>query len=65
MSEKKWYVYIITNAKNWTLYVWVTSDLVRRIYEHNEWFAWWFTKKYSLNKLVYYECFDDLYEDIV
>lgn len=52
---KKWYVYIITNKKNWTLYVWVTSNLEKRMYEHKNGVYEWFSKKYWLNRLVYYE----------
>lgn len=50
-----WYVYILASKKNWTLYIWVTSDLQRRIYEHKEWLVDWFTKKYDVKQLVYYE----------
>ncbi len=57
---KQWYVYIITNKKNWTIYVWVTNDLERRIYEHKNKLIDWFSKKYWLDKLVYYEEFDDI-----
>lgn len=49
------YVYIITNKRNGTLYVGVTSDLVKRIYEHKNGFVDSFSKKYKLHKLVYYE----------
>jgi len=45
----------MTNKKYWILYVWVTSDLVKRIYQHKEWIIDWFTKKYELKILVYYE----------
>ncbi len=50
-----WYVYILASKNNWTLYIWVTSDLQRRIYEHKEWLVDWFTKKYDVKQLVYYE----------
>ena len=50
-----WYVYIMTNKKQWTLYVWVTSNLIKRIYQHRESLVEWFTKKYWLKNLVYYE----------
>ena len=49
------YVYILTNKRNGTLYVGVTSDLVKRIYEHKNGFVNSFSKKYKLHKLVYYE----------
>jgi len=50
-----YYVYILTNLNNTTLYVWVTNDLKRRIYEHKLKLVDWFTKKYNLTKLVYFE----------
>ncbi len=50
-----WYVYILASKKNWTLYIWVTSNLQKRIYEHKEWLVDWFTKKYDVKQLVYYE----------
>jgi putative endonuclease len=53
------YVYIITNKWNRVLYVGVTNDLIRRIYEHKEKLVDSFSNKYNLNKLVYYEIFDD------
>ncbi len=49
------YVYILTNQYNTTLYVGVTSDLVRRVYEHKQELIEGFTKRYKLHKLVYYE----------
>ncbi len=63
--NKTWYVYILANKKDWVLYVWVTSDLIRRIYEHKEWFIDWFTKKYCVKKLVYYEECSDIKDAIV
>ena len=57
---KQWYVYIITNKKNWTIYVWVTNNRERRIHEHKNKLIDWFSKKYWLDKLVYYDEFDDI-----
>ncbi len=54
------YVYILFNKKNGTLYVGVTSNLVKRIYEHKNKFVAGFTKRYSIDKLGYYEIFDDI-----
>lgn len=53
------YVYIITNEKNGTLYIGVTNDLVRRIYEHKNNIMDGFSNKYQLCKLVYFEIFED------
>lgn len=55
--EKQYYVYIMTNKNNTVLYTGVTNDLKRRIYEHKEKLIKGFTKKYNINKLVYYEVF--------
>ncbi len=52
---KSYYVYILANERNGTLYVGVTNNLVRRIYEHKEGLADGFTKKYNIKMLVYYE----------
>ncbi|AXK83541.1 GIY-YIG nuclease family protein [Pseudolabrys taiwanensis] len=54
------YVYILTNRSNGTLYVGVTSDLVRRVAEHREGAVKGFTKTYSLKRLVYFEIYDDI-----
>lgn len=57
---KNGYVYILFSRRNGTLYVGVTSDLVKRIYEHKNKLADGFTKKYNVDKLGYYEIFDDI-----
>lgn len=57
---KKWYIYILCNKPNWVLYAWVTSDLVNRVYQHKEKQIKWFTQKYWIDKLVYYEEFEDI-----
>lgn len=53
------YVYIMSNKNNNVLYIGVTNDLVRRVYEHKNKILKGFTAKYNVDKLVYYECFDD------
>ena len=53
------YVYIITNKVNSTFYIGVTSNLVRRIWEHKNGIYEGFTKRYNLHKLVYYEIYAD------
>lgn len=52
-------IYIMTNKIRGTLYIGVTTDLIKRIYEHKEKFVDGFTKKYDLDRLVYYESIDD------
>ena len=58
------WVYIVTNRPNGTLYVGVTSDLARRMYEHREGLVDGFTKRYGLKRLVYYERFDAIRDAI-
>jgi len=62
--ERQYHVYILTNKKCGTLYVGVTNDLVRRIYEHKNKLVEGFSKKYDLTHLVYYECFNTREEAI-
>ena len=58
--NKKGYVYILFNKKNGTLYVGVTSNLVKRIYEHKNKFVKGFTEEYCVDKLGYFEIFEDI-----
>jgi len=57
---KSYYVYIITNKKNGVLYIGVTNDIERRIYEHKNKLVEGFSSKYNLNKLVYFEETSDI-----
>lgn len=54
------FTYILTNATNTVLYIGVTNNLIRRVYEHRTKAVAGFTERYHLNKLVYYECFNDI-----
>jgi putative endonuclease len=54
------YVYILASKPNGVLYVGVTSDLIRRIYEHRNGLIDGFTKKYSVKRLVYFERYDTI-----
>ena len=57
---KKGYVYILFSKRNGTLYIGVTSDLVKRVYEHKSKFVEGFTKKYNVDRLVYYELTENI-----
>ena len=57
--DKQYYVYILASKKNGTLYVGITSELIKRVYKHKEKLINGFTKNYNVNKLVYYEIFKD------
>ncbi len=59
MKTKQFYIYIMANKGNTVLYTGVTSDLVRRVYEHREKLVDGFTKKNNVVTLVYYEVFGD------
>jgi putative endonuclease len=54
------YVYILTNRHNTVLYTGVTSDLKKRVWEHKQHLVEGFTKRYNVEKLVYYEAIDDV-----
>ena len=55
MHSKLPCVYLLASGRNGTRYVGVTSDLVKRVWEHKEKFVEGFTKKYAVDKLVWYE----------
>ena len=65
MPQKQGYVYLMANKVNTVIYTGVTSDLEKRVYEHKEKLADGFTKKYNVDKLVYYEIFDDITDAIL
>ena len=59
---KSYFVYILASKKNGTLYIGVTNDICRRVYEHKEKLVAGFTEKYNVSKLVYVEEFDNINE---
>ncbi len=56
---KSYFVYIVAST-SWTLYIWVTNNLERRISEHKLWMVKWFSQRYWCNRLVYYEETNDV-----
>ena len=61
MINKTYYVYILANQKRGTLYIGITNDLKRRVYEHKNKLTDGFTKIYNVQNLVYYELTTDVY----
>jgi putative endonuclease len=58
--NKTYYVYILASKRNGTLYIGVTNDLERRLYEHKNNLVDGFTKRYRVHNLVYYESVNDV-----
>jgi putative endonuclease len=59
--DRQYYVYFLASRKHGTLYIGVTNDLVRRVHQHKQKLIKGFSAKYGVDKLVYYEVFDDPY----
>jgi len=59
-EENQYYVYLLTNWNNKVIYVGITNDLRRRLYEHKNKLVKGFTEKYNIYKLVYYESTSDI-----
>lgn len=57
---KQGYVYILSNHYHGTIYIGVTSDLIKRIWQHKEKLVDGFTKQYNLTMLVWFECHDTI-----
>ncbi len=57
---KCYYVYILASKRNGTLYVGITNDLIKRVYEHKNSLVDGFTKKYNVKMLVFYESTEDV-----
>ncbi len=56
---KQFYVYIMASQRNGTLYIGLTSNLIKRVYEHKNDLVEGFTSQYGVKNLVYFETFDD------
>lgn len=61
---KESYVYILASKRNGTLYIGVTSDIVKRVYQHKNDIVEGFTSKYLIHRLVYFEQFEDIEQAI-
>ena len=61
---KQYYVYILASKRNGTLYIGVTNNLLKRVYEHRNDFVDGFTKKYHVHDLVYYEVYSNITDAI-
>ena len=59
-----YFVYIMSNSHNTVLYIGVTNDIERRVFEHKSGLISGFTKRYNCNKLVYFETFNDINQAI-
>jgi len=59
-----YFVYVLASRKHGTLYVGVTNDIARRVFEHREGLIKGFTQKFGVKRLVYVECHDDILEAI-
>jgi len=59
---RQYYLYILASRPGGVLYVGVTNDLVRRVYEHKNGFVPGFTKRYHVHKLVYYEVYSSIHD---
>ena len=64
MNEKNYYVYLLTNNHLNVIYIGVTNDLIRRVFEHKNKLNKGFTNKYNISRLVYYEVYSDIYDAI-
>jgi putative endonuclease len=62
--EKSSFVYMMASGRYGTLYIGVTSDLVKRVLQHREGVCDGFTKRYKINKLVWYEVHGEIYSAI-
>ena len=64
-TEHQYYIYILASQKNGTLYIGVTNDLERRVFEHKQKINEGFTSKYDVTRLVYFESFQYINDAIL
>ncbi len=64
MNVRQYYVYFLASRPGGALYVGVTNDLVRRVYEHKSGIVKGFTKQYGIDKLVYFEEYSSIHQAI-
>jgi putative endonuclease len=64
MGIRSYYVNILASRIGGTLYIRVTNDIIRRVYEHKSGAVEGFTKDHDVSRLVYFECFDDVEQAI-
>jgi putative endonuclease len=64
-NMKKYYIYILASIRNGTLYIGMTNDLTRRVYEHKQGLIKGFTKTYQVHNLLYFEEFSEVTDAIV
>lgn len=65
MPDKQYYVYILCNKQNGTLYIGITSDLIKRTWQHKNGLVKGFSKQYGLKTLVYFEAYQNVEEAIL
>ncbi len=63
--SKQYFTYIMTNQHNTVLYTGITRDLAGRVWQHKKGEIQGFTKRYNVNKLVYYETYEDVNDAII
>ena len=62
--DRSSYVYILSNGRYGTLYIGVSSDLIKRVWQHREGLCEGFTKTHGISRLVWYEVHQDIYSAI-
>ena len=65
MTDKQYYVYILASKRNGTLYIGITSDLIKRTWQHKNGLVKGFSKQYGLKTLVYFEAYQNVEEAIL